>query len=98
MGSASKASSWAVAAGVAAVEALKDQAGLCRWNYALRTLQQHARAKAKSLAQPQPRSDRVRFASGASVVNNGSGLDEKMKMRQAERAERVYHLVCWGPN
>ena len=44
MGSASRAS-WAGTASVAAVEALRDHAGLCRWNYAFRTLQQHAKMK-----------------------------------------------------
>ncbi|THU44045.1 hypothetical protein C4D60_Mb02t03230 [Musa balbisiana] len=42
MGSRSKAS-LVVAASLAAVETLKDQAGLCRWNYMLRSLYQRAK-------------------------------------------------------
>ncbi|KAJ6975954.1 hypothetical protein NC653_031702 [Populus alba x Populus x berolinensis] len=47
MSSASKA--WAVAASIAAVEALKDQ-GFCRWNYTIRSLHQHAKNQLRSFS------------------------------------------------
>ncbi|EOX99298.1 hypothetical protein QQP08_007982 [Theobroma cacao] len=25
------------------------------------------------------------------------GLDDKQKLREAEKAENIMHLICWGP-
>ncbi|CAD5169327.1 unnamed protein product [Musa acuminata subsp. malaccensis] len=99
MASASKAS-MIVAASVAAVEALKDQAGLCRWNYALRSL--HGRAK-RSMA-PFSRAKRM---SSSSIDQTSSSVDRSRrgwqaaaeKGKQSEEALRtVMYLSCWGPN
>lgn len=83
-----------VAASVGAVEALKDQAGLCRWNYALRSLQQRAKSNMGSLAQTRRMSS---SSSNLERLKGREGIDEKAK-RSEESLRKVMYLSCWGPN
>ncbi|MCL7033528.1 hypothetical protein MKW94_022290 [Papaver nudicaule] len=91
MSSASKA--WMVAASVGVVEALKDQAGMCRWNYALRSVHQYTKNKVKSsLSSSIPAS---------SVITEQIVMKQQMdhEMKQSEESLRkVMYLSCWGPN
>ncbi|EHA8590089.1 hypothetical protein COCNU_scaffold014963G000020 [Cocos nucifera] len=89
MASASRAS-WVVAASVGAVEALKDQGGLCRWNHAFRSLHQHAKSNMGSLSQAMKMSSSI-----AGGRNDGEG--ERAKQSE-ESLRKVMYLSCWGPN
>ncbi|WOL15079.1 hypothetical protein Cni_G23860 [Canna indica] len=79
--------SWVVAASVAAVEALKYQGGLYRWNYVLRTLHQHAKSNMGSLSR---------------AVNISSSVFDGRSHEQTKQSEdslrKVMYLSCWGPN
>ncbi|CAN4103386.1 unnamed protein product [Withania somnifera] len=76
---------WLVAASVGAVEALKDQAGLCRWNYPLRCLAQHTKNNIKSFSQAKKLSSSL--------------IAKSDKAKQSEESLRnVMYLSCWGPN
>ncbi|KQJ93436.1 uncharacterized protein LOC100827700 [Brachypodium distachyon] len=79
-----KAPSLVVAASLGAVEALKDQAGLCRWGYALRSLHRRAviSVSLSETAPPAGASSRPTTSSSAAEV----------------RLHKAHHLVCWGPN
>ncbi|XP_020577421.1 uncharacterized protein LOC110022687 [Phalaenopsis equestris] len=97
MASASRAS-WIVAASISAVETLKDQAGLCRWNYAMRSLHQKATKEMGSFSQT--RKTPSSSSSSSSLMVGSRGLVSKAE--QTKRAEdsfrKVMYLSCWGPN
>ncbi|EEF36610.1 uncharacterized protein LOC8282441 [Ricinus communis] len=89
MSSTSRA--WMVAASIGVVEALKDQ-GLCRWNYALRSLQHHAKNSIRSYSQ-HPKM----LSSLSSSAVSQKLKDEKLK-KSEESLRTVMYLSCWGPN
>ncbi|KAL2331497.1 hypothetical protein Fmac_019078 [Flemingia macrophylla] len=76
--------SWVVASTIGAVEALKDQLGVCKWNYALRSLQQHAKNNIRSYGQAR----KLSSASSATGV----------KRTKEESIRKVMEFNCWGPS
>ncbi|RWV79586.1 hypothetical protein BHE74_00056174 [Ensete ventricosum] len=70
-----------IAASVAAVESLEDQAGLCRWNYAVGSLHQRAKRSMAPLSQAK---------------KGGEGAVERVK-RTERSLSKLIHWDCWGP-
>lgn len=81
--SSSGSKSWAVAASIGAVEALKDQ-GFCRWNYTFRSLNQHCKRNLRSLN------------SQANKVT-ASSRDTDRVTEEEEGLLMVMFLTSWGP-
>ncbi|KAL2331748.1 hypothetical protein Fmac_019329 [Flemingia macrophylla] len=87
--SSATSKAWIVAVSVGAVEALKDQLGVCRWNYALRCTHQHLKNQVRPFFQ----------AKNVSSSAAGTKLKGEEKARQAQESFRtVVYLSCWGPN
>ncbi|KAM3395492.1 hypothetical protein P3S68_004498 [Capsicum galapagoense] len=74
---------WIVVASVGAVEALKDQVGLCRWNYPLRCVAQHTKNNTRSYSQ-------AKKLSSSLIANKAEQSEESLRT--------VMYLSCWGPN
>jgi len=93
--SASKA--WIVAASIGAVEALKDQ-GICRWNYTIRLLQQHAKSNIRSFTQSKimASSSYSSSSSAAAAAAAVSNEIRKASMKRKISLERSMNLSCWG--
>ncbi|KAJ3679427.1 hypothetical protein LUZ60_017438 [Juncus effusus] len=88
--------SMVVAASISAVEALKDQAGLCRWNYALRSINQRAKNNTScSLGRSEVRVN-SNSQSSASLENNARKNEKAKKAEESLRT--VMFLSNWGPN
>ncbi|KAL2328282.1 hypothetical protein Fmac_021709 [Flemingia macrophylla] len=83
--SSSAIKAWSVAASVGVVEALKDQ-GICRWNHALRSAQQHVKTHVGSFSQTK------KLTSSSAMVST------RLKNESGESLRTVMYLSCWGPN
>ncbi|XP_014493477.1 uncharacterized protein LOC106755778 [Vigna radiata var. radiata] len=81
---------WSVAASVGVVEALKDQ-GICRWNHALRSAQQHLKTHVGSFSQAGK-------LSSTSSTMVSTRLKEHNTKQSEESFRKVMYLSCWGPN
>ncbi|KAF5195607.1 Wound-responsive family protein [Thalictrum thalictroides] len=87
MSSTSRASIAAATVGV--VQGLKDQ-GLWRFNYILRSINQHVEKNLGSISQSK------KFSSS---VCSSSAVDREERLKQSEESFRkVMYLSCWGPN
>ncbi|KAL0804610.1 hypothetical protein Bca101_097100 [Brassica carinata] len=87
----SRSKAWLVAATIGAVEASKDQLGLCRWNYMIRSVNQRIRNNVRSATQAN------RFSSSSTTVV-ASGKDGDTAKKAEESLRTVMYLSCWGPN
>ncbi|KAL3509515.1 hypothetical protein ACH5RR_028916 [Cinchona calisaya] len=70
----------AAAVCVGAVQAMKDQ-GLCRWNYTLRSLQQHAKSNIGSLSQSSKQLS-------SSVASTCKAKDHQENLKKSEESLR----------
>ncbi|XP_018837775.1 uncharacterized protein LOC109003891 [Juglans regia] len=80
-----------VAASIGVVEAMKDQMGISRWNYSLRSSQQNTRNHLRSSSQAKS------LSSSTSAVVSSEVREEQMK-KSEESLRKVMYLSCWGPN
>ncbi|KAI3940759.1 hypothetical protein MKW98_030078 [Papaver atlanticum] len=88
---------WMVAVSVGVVEALKDQAGMCRWNYALRSVHQYTKNRVKSSISQATSSS----VPASSVIPDQIMMKQQRdhEMKQSDESLRtVMYLSCWGPN
>ncbi|CAN6220353.1 unnamed protein product [Urochloa humidicola] len=92
-----KAPSFVVTASMSAVEALKDQAGLCRWDYAIRSLYNRA-AAAKVTGRAVPVSLQSSSSGSSCAAASAAGRAARPRRTEEEKLHKAYHLVFWGPN
>ncbi|CAK7327529.1 unnamed protein product [Dovyalis caffra] len=87
---ASKA--WIVAASIFAVEALKDQ-GICRWNYTIRSLQQHAKSNIRSFTQSKILASSSSSRS-SSPTTAAAVLSNEIRKANMKRREKSLEKSC----
>ncbi|RZC64233.1 hypothetical protein C5167_025995 [Papaver somniferum] len=90
---------WMVAVSVGVVEALKDQAGMCRWNYTLRSIHQYTKNRVKSSVSQVTSSSSIPASSVIpdQIMMMKQHRDHEMKQSD-ESLRTVMYLSCWGPN
>ncbi|KAJ4831358.1 hypothetical protein Tsubulata_039076 [Turnera subulata] len=88
---------WVVAATIGAVEGLKDQ-GICRWNYTLRSLHQHAKNNIGSFSQAGISSNSPQSSLPATVAAISSEMRNAKMAKRRDALEKAMDLSCWGPS
>ncbi|KAI3877257.1 hypothetical protein MKX03_016061 [Papaver bracteatum] len=88
---------WMVAASVGVVEALKDQAGMCRWNYAMRSVHHYTKNKVRSSISQATSSSIPASSVIPDQIMMNQQRDHEMK-HSDESLRTVMYLTCWGPN
>ncbi|XP_018810851.1 uncharacterized protein LOC108983604 [Juglans regia] len=81
-----------VAASVGVVEAMKDQMGICRWNYFIRSAQQSTKNHLRSLSQAK------NLSSSTSAVVSSKVRDQEKLKKSEESLRTVMYLSSWSPN
>ncbi|XP_006357541.1 uncharacterized protein [Solanum tuberosum] len=85
---------WVTAVSLGVVEALKDQ-GVCRWNYTIRAINQHAKNNLRSYSHAKKLSSQ---SSSSSSLVSANKLELKKVKQPEESLRKVMYLSCWGPN
>ncbi|KAI3466163.1 hypothetical protein Pfo_022826 [Paulownia fortunei] len=88
---------WIVAASIGAVEALKDQLGVCRWNYGLRLIQQRAKTSVQSYYNTHLLPANSSSSSSSSATADRMMMDREKIERTEKGLKKVMDLSCWGP-
>ncbi|KAJ8764671.1 hypothetical protein K2173_007759 [Erythroxylum novogranatense] len=102
MSAAGKA--WIVATSIGAVEALKDQ-GVCRWNYTMRSMIQHAQNKLRAYSQYNTSSTASSSSSSTVATSSSTASSAKesshavsVTNKREERVRKVMDISSWGPS
>lgn len=82
-----------MATSIGAVEAMKDQMGICRWNYTIRSLQEHVRNNVRCFTQTHL----VATTNDNGWEANGAAVRNRTK-RPEELVGKMMDLSCWGPS
>ncbi|XVE50412.1 hypothetical protein DITRI_Ditri01bG0160900 [Diplodiscus trichospermus] len=85
MSSEAARKAWIVAAAIDAVEALKDQV-ISRWNYTIRSLDQHTKNTMRS------------FAEAKILPPSSAAASDKLMKKSEEKMRKVMDLSCLGPS
>ncbi|CAA0813888.1 Wound-responsive family protein [Striga hermonthica] len=87
---------WIVATSIGAVEALKDQLGVCRWNYGLRLIQQNAKKSVQSYYSALLVSSKSHSASPCDGSNIVTSIGKKIEKKE-KGMKKMMDLSCLGP-
>ncbi|KAM6553622.1 hypothetical protein CsatB_014384 [Cannabis sativa] len=91
MGSATR-SAWVVAASIGAVvEALKDQLGVCRWNFVIRSFHSQTKTNIRSFSQANKLCPHSSLALSQFLTKS----DDTFKQSE-DSMRKVMYFNCWG--